>query len=576
MRWKDYNIKKKLNISFLIIIAITIGAIVSVFIGIKTTEKVSNEIANNAIPSIDATTKMTENWERSTGNMNNFYNSKNNLYYFLAKKDLKSFELALNKTNSLNKSPKEKLLFQNISNKLKKVKEYRENYFNKKNLFIKTYDELKILIKDFNKDNNNNLLKNKIRHYNRLLNRHTTSKRAYELLKVFQELDSFKKLNYVNSSKEGKEIISKIQTVINLFKETQKSELRQYEESKMLRIKIRNIATHNTIKLNKLGSENIEVVSNQKKTLLIFSIILITISIIIAITLTRAISIPISNNIKKAVEISNGNLDVTFKIKNNDEIGQLSKALNTMVKNIKKIIKELKETSKLISEYSDKIKDDTIKLSESSNRQAAASEDISASLEEIHSNIEQNSENTKLTNDIATKASQLIEDGNNKTQIAKDNINNIISKISVIGDIAFKTNLLAINASVEAANGGKFGKGFSVVANEVSKLADQSNVSATEINKLSKVTLFSTKDAYNNINEATKQIEKTSTLIKNIAQASKEQVSSVDSISNSMYHLNEDTQKNVSSTDKISNYALSLKAQASRLNKAVNIFTTNE
>ncbi|RBQ25719.1 methyl-accepting chemotaxis protein, partial [Arcobacter sp. CECT 9188] len=178
------------------------------------------------------------------------------------------------------------------------------------------------------------------------------------------------------------------------------------------------------------------------------------------------------------------------------------------------------------------------KLNLSSNEAAASLEETAAALEEITSNIRNNTESIAKMSSISSNVTSSAKDGEvlaNKTTVAMDEINvqvNLVNEaISVIDNIAFQTNILSLNAAVEAATAGEAGKGFAVVAQEVRNLASRSAEAAKDIkNIVERATVKANegKQIASNMIEGYKElninISQTMDLISDIQNSSKEQL----------------------------------------------------
>lgn len=300
---------------------------------------------------------------------------------------------------------------------------------------------------------------------------------------------------------------------------------------------------------------------------------------------------------------------------------------NSIAKSLQGIISLLNQSSQSVSDASAASASSATELSEAATEQAAGLQETMSAIEEISAMVTQNAESAnraqksvQTNNDATNEGVQSVDQMLNAISEIKSSNNEILDqmkvsnqefaeivkiiatigeKTKVINDIVFQTKLLSFNASVEAARAGENGKGFSVVADEVGKLAEMSGRSAKEISEM----LSESIDRVNSIVEKTKSkvdvlvetghekivlgettAEKcrdalmkisenaglTTSLITEIAHASKEQAQGVQEINNAITQLDQVTQQNSAVAQQSSVQAEGLSQEAQQLNQAVN------
>lgn len=351
-------------------------------------------------------------------------------------------------------------------------------------------------------------------------------------------------------------------------------------------------------------------------------IVIISISVVSAISLGVFISSNIGRPVNKLVQVADqlahGDVEAYIDFNSKDEIGQLASAFKSMVENIRyqahvaqrisegdlsmevqvkgekdilgkslralvdqnnDVLSNIKSSAEQLSLGAKQVSDLSVVLSQGATEQASSIEELTASMEEMSAQTKLNAENSSRANGLSRQAIEKAEIGSNQMKemlTAMDEINissnNINKIIKVIDDIAFQTNILALNAAVEAARVGQYGKGFAVVAEEVRTLAARSANAANEttelirnsINKVDEGTKIA-KSTAESLNEIVLGVEKAAILVGEIATASNEQAIGVEQINQGIMQVSNVVQTNSATSEEGAATSEELSSQAELL-----------
>jgi methyl-accepting chemotaxis protein len=270
--------------------------------------------------------------------------------------------------------------------------------------------------------------------------------------------------------------------------------------------------------------------------------------------------------------ISEGDLTKTIDKQYEGVFNEMKEYANSTVLKLSMIIGEINTATDAMSSAAQQVSTTAQSLSQAASEQAAGVEETSASIEQMTASISQNTENAKITDNMARKSAGEAAEGGEAVKATVTAMKQIAQKISIIDDIAYQTNLLALNAAIEAARAGEHGKGFAVVAAEVRKLAERSQVAAQEIGTVAINSVELAERAGKLLDEIVPSITKTSDLVQEISAASQEQASGVNQINSAVTQLSQTTQQNASSSEELAATAEEMSGQAEQLQQTVAFF----
>lgn len=330
----------------------------------------------------------------------------------------------------------------------------------------------------------------------------------------------------------------------------------------------------------------------------------------------RAVSVPLERLSHSLAQIAEGEGDLTRRlaVERQDEIGKTSEIFNAFMDKLQSVVRDVKTSAEKVMVTAKQLAFASQDVTKSSDRQSEATAAMAAAIEEITVSIANVADNAANAHEMASEAGVLSCEGANAVRGAVGEMNKISASVghskqmirdldeksnqisnivSVIKDIADQTNLLALNAAIEAARAGEQGRGFAVVADEVRKLAERTTASTQEIAKMIEAIQQSTQSSVQGMELSSGQVQegvqmaarsgdsmtrieastgKVQDAVNEISSALREQSSAANQLAQEVERIAQMTEKNGLSAKESSQAASHLEGMASTLKISVDRF----
>ncbi|GFE62448.1 methyl-accepting chemotaxis protein [Geobacter sp. AOG2] len=322
-------------------------------------------------------------------------------------------------------------------------------------------------------------------------------------------------------------------------------------------------------------SRNMATISSAARTWVIIALVVcIVIGLLEAIILARLFSAPLKDLARKADQIAAGDLRVEIELDSRDEIGQLSAAFGVMVKNLRELISRVIETSAQLSTAAAQVNAAAERMSTGTEEVAAQAGTVATASEEMAATSSDIANNCHMAADGAQQAAATTNRGFEVVKHTVDGIrqrgdgtranariveslgersDQIGAIVATIEDIADQTNLLALNAAIEAARAGEQGRGFAVVADEVRALAERTTRATKEIGDMIKAIQNQTKEAIVSMEEGVKGTERGATEAAQLETALNEILEQVNAVTLQVSQIATAAEEQTATTSEITN-----------------------
>lgn len=326
--------------------------------------------------------------------------------------------------------------------------------------------------------------------------------------------------------------------------------------------------------MSALATKNMETAMDQGRAAQTRAYMILAVVMILAVLTAIVLSIVLSHNLTASIsdvedvvsKIAKGDLTQLVRINTDDEVGDLGKSINNMSRSLSDLVYKVKGAGASIATVSKELLHNAEQIADGAIQQSSSFEELSSTFQTTAQSASGADQIARASSRKAQEAGVFMTKNIEAMNLIQRNSKEIGETVALITDIADQTNLLALNAAIEAARAGEHGKGFAVVADEVRKLAEKSGESANRIDELIKV---STKDVADGVEVANQSGESLKTIVEDASKIAQE----IEAISQATQEQASGMEENTSITESNATAAESMSMSAKELSQQADSLT---